>query len=175
MIITEKIYKKANKIISNVGTRDMITVARDLGIKLYFEDNYTHLLGMYTYMYRTRAIFVNSNLDEYMTQMVIAHEIGHDMLHRELAKKSVLKEFELFKMMKDNTEYEANAFASHLLIDTHEFVELARAEHTIAEIASIMNTEINIALIKQRELVSLGYDLRVLTGIKNDFMKTLKV
>ena len=86
MVNTKEIYKKANMIITNAGTRNMEEVARQLGIKVYFEDNYKDLLGMYTYSYKIRAIFVNDRLDEYMTQMVIAHEIGHDMLHRELAK-----------------------------------------------------------------------------------------
>ena len=172
---TQEIYRKANKIISYAGTRNMITVAHDLGIKVYFEDSYIDLLGMYTCAYKTRAIFVNNRLDDYMTQMIIAHEIGHDMLHRELAKNGAMKEFELFKMMKNNTEYEANAFASHLLIPTNEFVELSRDGLTIAEIASIMNTEINIALIKCRELVSLGYALITPTDTKGDFMKNIKV
>lgn len=172
---TTEIYRKANKIISDAGTRNMLTVARDLGIKVYFEDGYTSLLGMYTYVYKTRAIFVNTRLDEYMTQMVIAHEIGHDMLHRELAKNGAMKEFELFKMMKNNTEYEANAFASHLLIDTDEFIELSREGRTISEIASIMNTEINIALIKWKELDNLGYDLKTPMDTKSDFMKNIKI
>lgn len=175
MNITKEIYNKTNKIISDASTRNMVKVAQNLGIKVYFEDNYTNLLGMYTCVYKTRAIFVNSNLDEYMTQMVIAHEIGHDMLHRELAKNGALKEFELFKMMKNNTEYEANAFAAHLLIETDEFIELARDGRTIAEIASIMNTEINIALIKWKELVSLGYDLRMPMDTRGDFMKNIRI
>ena len=101
---------------------------------------------MYTCVYETRAIFVNSRLDEYMMQMVIAHEIGHDMLHRELAKNGAMKEFELFKMLKNNTEYEANAFAAHLLIETDEFISLSREGLSIGEIASLMNTEINIQM-----------------------------
>ena len=94
---------------------------------------------------------------------------------RELAKNGAMKEFELFKMMKNNTEYEANAFASHLLIPTREFIELSREGLTIGEIASVMNTEINIALIKWKELVSLGYDLVSPMDTRGDFMKNIKV
>ena len=86
-----------------------------------------------------------------------------------------MKEFGLFKMMKNNTEYEANAFASHLLIDTDEFLELARDGRSISEIACIMNTDINIALIKWKELDTIGYDLHAPMDTKGDFMKNIKV
>ena len=101
------IYKKANNIIRQVGTRDALQIASDLGIRVYYE-NYQDLLGMYTCRWKTRIIFLNNNLDDYMKQMVLAHEIGHDVFHRDLAVGG-LREFTLFKM-KNDTEYVANAF-----------------------------------------------------------------
>lgn len=63
---------------------------------------------MYTYQNRIKAVFLNNRLEEYMLRMVVAHEIGHDMLHREFAKNGAIKEFVLFDM-KNQTEYEAKA------------------------------------------------------------------
>ncbi len=169
------IYTKANKISKNTGTKDMFWLSQELGIRVYFEDSYKNLLGMYTYAFKQRAIFVNSHLDDQMRQIVIAHEIGHDMLHRDLAKNGALKEFKLFTTMKNNTEYEANAFAAHLLLPTDEFMALAKDGHTISEIASIMNTEINLALIKQKELATIGYNLQKPCQTRGDFMKDIEV
>ncbi len=172
---SKEIYAKAKGIIKNAGTRDMRKVAQNLGLTLYFEDNFKDLLGMYTCAFKIRAIFVNNRLSEEMKQMVIAHEIGHDVLHRELAKNGALKEFALFDMLKNTAEYEANTLAAHLLIDTEEFLALARDGHTVAEAATILNTDINIALIKQGELVNLGYDLRAPESTRGNFMKKIKL
>ena len=94
--------------------------------------------------------------------MVIAHELGHDSEHRELAKKSTdgLKEFTLFQM-KDNTEYEANAFASHILLDNDEVYQLAHEGYDVVQIAKLMNSDINLMLIKLQEMNKLGYNFNV--------------
>ena len=61
-------------------------------------------------------------------QMVCGHEIGHDTFHRDLAKGNVpLPEFVLFDM-RTKHEYEANAFASHLIIDDDELTVLKKKE-----------------------------------------------
>ncbi|MFI3174587.1 MAG: ImmA/IrrE family metallo-endopeptidase [Bacillota bacterium] len=170
---TEKIYEKAMKIMNSSGSCDMKKLAKSLGITVYFENDYKNLMGMYTAAFKRRTIFINANLDENLTQLVLAHEIGHDALHRDLARKNTFQEFKLFRM-KDNTEYEANAFASHLLLDTEEFIALSKQGYTISEIANCMNTEINMALIKQNELAELGYHLKKPDYTKSDFLKSIK-
>ncbi len=58
-------------------------------------------------------MFLNPRIDGQLKEMVVAHELGHDQRHRDIAKAGQpLKEFSLFRM-KDTTEYEANAFASY--------------------------------------------------------------
>lgn len=61
-------------------------IARELGIHLHFLDNLNDLLGMYTYRHKERHILLNSNMEYLIMQMVCGHEIGHDTLHRDLAK-----------------------------------------------------------------------------------------
>lgn len=174
MIDSYEIYKKSKKIIRATETHDAIKIAKQLGIEVISVNYFNNLLGMYTYQYRSRFIFINSNMDEYLTQMVVAHEIGHDLFHRELAKGNGLKEFELFRMQKNTTEYEANAFAAHILLDTDKFIELAHEGYDVAQIAMQMNTEINLALIKLQELIRLGYDLRMPMDTRGDFLKKIK-
>lgn len=94
--------------------------------------------------------------------MVIAHELGHDAEHRDRAKESKdgLKEFTLFQM-KDTTEYEANAFASHILLDNEEVYDLARSGYDVVQIAQQMGSDINLMLIKLQEMNKLGYDFNI--------------
>ena len=82
-IHSEEIYHKAHKILHRCGTRDSLQIARELGIYLHFESDFKNLLGMYTYQQKERHILLNANMDDILMQMVCAHEIGHDTLHRE--------------------------------------------------------------------------------------------
>ena len=123
---------------------------------------------------RIYTIVVNSRLEEYMLRMVVAHEIGHDILHRKEAKHGAMQEFELFDM-KDSLEYEANVFAAHLLLDTNELLELAHDGVDVASIASIMHVNINLVLIKVSELITLGYDLRMPMDTKKEFLGDITV
>ena len=172
MIDSFRIYKKANALVKRIGTRDTRQIANELGIKIYYE-NYDDLLGMYTYRWKQRIIFINNNLDDHMRQMVLAHEIGHDIFHRNLASNG-LKEFELFDM-KNTTEYEANIFCSHLLIDNDEVLALARDGYDIVQISSMLNSHINLLLIKMQEMNKMGYDFNVPYRPESDFLKNIKV
>ena len=73
-------------------------------------------------------------MGECMTQMVAAHEIGHEVCRRALAKANGMREFTLFSM-KDNTEYEANVFAAHILLDNDDVCSPARQSYDVADIA----------------------------------------
>ena len=173
MIDSEGIYKKVDNLIDKYGTRDPLILAPQLGIEVNYVDYFNSLLGMYVYRWRHRAIFLNDGMDEYLTKMVCGHEIGHDFFHRDLAGEEGLKEFQLFRMQSP-TELEANIFNAHLLLDTNECIELARNGYDVWHIASEMNSEMNLVLIKLQELSRLGYNLRLPMEPQSDFFKNLK-
>lgn len=174
MIDSAEIYKKANNLVQMHGTRNTITLAKYSNIMVIPVDYFTNLLGMYVFRWKHRVMFLNSKMDDYLTLMVAGHELGHDAYHRELAKGEGMKEFELFRM-KSSIEYEANAFAAHILIDTDECLEYARNGYDVVQIAKMMNSEINLMLIKLQELIRLGYDIRVPFEPRSDFFKNIKV
>ena len=175
MTRSEEIYEKARKIVKRVGSRDVQVIARELNVHIYWNGTFESLLGMYTIIKKKKAIVLNNRLDDYMINMVIAHELGHNVLHRELATQGGFQEFQLFDM-RSRTEYEANAFAAHLLIDTDEFVRMAYDGQDIMAIASEMGVNINLALIKLQELVNLGYyDLQISMEARGDFLKDIIV
>lgn len=98
------VFKQANSLVRQCGTRDPLRIAKEIGIKIYYEDAFTDLLRMYTFRWNHRMMFLNPKMDTRLRQMVAAHEIGHDCRHRDLAKGGALQEFVLFNM-KDTTEY----------------------------------------------------------------------
>ena len=112
-------------------------------------------------------------MDECMTRMVAAHEIGHDILHRDIVKAGrSMQEFVLFNI-RDNTEYEANAFAAHLLLDSDEVFEMAREGYDIMQISRAMQVNVNLMLIKMQEMNKLGYDFRLPIAADSRFFKKI--
>lgn len=173
-IDSEELYRKANIIVDKCGTRNTLKIARELGIQVDAVDYFTNLLGFYTYRWKIRQIYYNNSMNSNEVQMVVGHEVGHDVWHRSEASTGGFKEFEIFHM-RDPKEYEANAFNAHLIIDTDEYLRMAKYGYDIYQIASAMNTEVNMILIKANELIKLGYRLRLPEAPQGDFLKNVKV
>ena len=151
MIDSFYIYSKATEMVKQTGTRNPMKIASEIGVMLRYSEELDKLLGLYTYRWKHRIILLNDKMEEIMARMVCAHELGHDALHRDIAKGDGLKEFVLFNM-KDTTEYEANAFAAHLM---------SKEKYDVVQMAKMLNVNINLVLIKLQELNKLGDDFRV--------------
>lgn len=135
-------------------------IASEIGVMLRYSEELDKLLGLYTYHWKHRIILLNDKMEEIMARMVCAHELGHDALHRDIAKGDGLKEFVLFNM-KDTTEYEANAFAAHLIIDDDDIYSMSKDKYDVVQMAKMLNVNINLVLIKLQELNKLGCNFRV--------------
>lgn len=171
IIRSEDIYSKAKSIVKRCGTRDTLKIACELGIYVHYINDFDELLGMYTYRHKERHILLNANMEHMVMQMVCGHEIGHDTLHRALAKaNNSLPEFVLFDM-RTKHEYEANAFAAHLLIDEDELIEYLREGYDVVQLSGMMNTNINLMLVKLNEMNRMGWRLNIPYVPRSDFLK----
>ena len=119
----EQLSKVGSDLVRRCGTRDPFQIANALGINVMDDcENLGSLKGMYCIVKRNRFIFLNKDLSPQMKRIVCAHEIGHDRLHRALAKKHGLQEFVLYDMAT-KPEYEANIVAAEILLDSDEILE----------------------------------------------------
>lgn len=135
-----------------------------------FCDDFGPLKGMYRVIKRNRFIFINKNMSERMQIIVCAHELGHDQLHRKLAKTNALREFMLYDMTT-RPEYEANIVAAEILLDTDEVLDyIYNYGYTSEQTARAMGTDINLVALKIAHLAESGYDLRKL-DYRSDFLK----
>ncbi|WP_353734573.1 ImmA/IrrE family metallo-endopeptidase [Oscillibacter sp.] len=115
---------------------------------------------VYCIVKRNRFIFLNKDLSPQMKRIVCAHEIGHDRLHRALAKKHGLQEFVLYDMAT-KPEYEANIVAAEILLDSDEILEyIYDYGYTSEQIARAMHTDINLVALKIAHLAETGHKLR---------------
>lgn len=158
------------KLVKRCGTRDPFRIANALGIEVLFCDNFGPLKGMYRVIKRNRFIFINKDLSERMQTIVCAHELGHDQLHRNLAKGNAIQEFMLYDMTT-KPEYEANIVASEILLGTDEILDyIYTYRYTSEQIATAMNTDINLVALKIAHLAETGYQLRR-QEFRSDFLK----
>lgn len=127
---TDWIKKKVRYCVRRYKTRDPYRLAEALGI-LVFRCALGNCQGCYMYIKRRRIVFLNQDLDEATERMVLAHEIGHAILHPRqncyfLRDKTLLL---------PGIEREANLFAAELLIPDETIFEAIGREYTIRQLA----------------------------------------
>ena len=105
-----------------------------------------------------------------MLRIVCAHELGHDQLHRNMAKTTPIHEFMLYDM-KSKPEYKANIVVAKILMDSNEVLRyIYEYGYTAERIACAMSTDINLVALKVAHLSTLGYNLHALEH-KSNFLK----
>ena len=105
----------AVKLIKKYKTRDPFSICEASGINVFYKD-LGSLKGMYAVIKKNRYAIISPSLSPDERKLICAHELGHDILHRGLAKDLFLQEFMLYDM-KCRPEYEADLFAASLLIE----------------------------------------------------------
>ena len=77
--------------------------------------------GFFLVSSRCKLIVINSDLPESIQRIIIAHELGHAVLHSDSAI-SAFHEFAMFDDT-DRMEYEANVFAAEFMLSDDEVME----------------------------------------------------
>lgn len=106
---------RVKHLIQKYGTRDPEKLAKELNImikKIPFKSPRTK--GLFKKELGRKFIVINSNLDEFSQKIVMAHELGHALLHSSKLTHYI-HEYTLFPRGK--YEIDANKFAAELLID----------------------------------------------------------
>jgi len=167
---SDYIRTEAERLAKYYETRNPFKIAQYLGIHILYDNDFESLKGMYKVIQRSRFIFINGNLSERDQRTICAHELGHDRFHREYAKNASFQEFMLYDM-QTRPEYEANIFASELLISDDDIFPLIDNEYDIYQIAGALDEDMNLVLIKIDELRKQGYDVRAPYRPHSNFLK----
>lgn len=123
------IHKIVSYYIKKFETSDPFQIAKELHIELAIGDIGSRL-GCYMYMKRHKCIFLNENLGESELRFVMAHELGHAILHpRQNCYFIRNRTF----LSTDRIEVEANTFAVELLVPDTEIIE--NPDLTIGQLA----------------------------------------
>ena len=106
--------------------------------------------------------------------VVWVHDLGIDIFPRVRANPhDSLPEFVLFDM-RTKHEYEANAFAAHLMIDDDQLIDYMRQGYDVVKLSSLMGTNINLLLVKLNEMNRMGWRLNIPYMPHSDFLKNVR-
>lgn len=73
-----------NKLVKKYKTRDPFVLASCLNISTNLWPLHKDIKGLYQNFQRNKLIYINDNLLYEQQRIVLAHEIGHAVLHKEL-------------------------------------------------------------------------------------------
>ena len=132
----------AIKLMRRCNSNDPFTIARALDIVLI----YCHLVdlnGFYQYHKRNHIIYLSEDLDEITQRFVLAHELGHMQMHRDL--NTVFMDTKTFHP-HTRFERQANIFAVELLLPDELLLE--SPECSIYQLAQSYGLPVEYAELK---------------------------
>ncbi|WP_262315407.1 ImmA/IrrE family metallo-endopeptidase [Lacticaseibacillus parakribbianus] len=94
------------------GTADPFTIAEQLNIDVRWRDLGPGIMGKTVYVFGQPTVLLNPQVKDTPERLfVMAHELGHVILHEGLASY-----YRLARGGNDKAEYEADCFAEKLLV-----------------------------------------------------------
>lgn len=105
-------HLRVRNMLKKYGTADPLIIAKALKIKVFAADLPSHVNGMWKKVLRRKYICYNQNLDDWQIKAVVAHELGHIILHPSY-KHYCTENRTYFASAKHETE--ADTFALYLL------------------------------------------------------------
>lgn len=166
-MMTSYIKELADSLKKRFSSNNPFIIAEGLNVNVRIKQ-IPELKGFYTINQRNRFIIVNEKLDATMTKIVLAHELGHDQLHRGIM--DFFTETNIYTMT-NKTEFEANMFAAELLVDDQEVLDVLKSGYDFFTTAKMLYIDKNLLSIKMQAMNNRGYELNVPVGYKRDFLK----
>ena len=136
MKTAEHIIETVDKLVRKYHTRDPYELCQLLGIKIHYYDLQKKLKGFFYYQSRQKNIVIDHNVNGILERILVAHELGHAVLHTKIAMMHGFQEMEVFDD-RSSEENEANFFAAELLLEDEEVLECL-SEHTFFETAKML-------------------------------------
>ena len=128
--------------------------------------------GFFMVHRRMKHITINSDLPEELQRIVLAHEIGHAVLHPGDAAIAAFHEITMFDDTKVK-EYEANIFAAEMLLKDEDVLEALNGDMFFFQAARALFVPAELLDFKFRVMKRKGYKLDAPFVANGDFLKNI--
>lgn len=166
------ILKKVTSIVTKFNTRNPFEICDGLNINIYYKNLGHSVKAFYFYQSRIKNIIINTCNDDINSNMLCAHELGHAILHNDIATSFACLNNAMFDLTR-KTELEANLFAAELLISDEVLLELLKEEKTVFAIASELSLPYQLLDFKLGILNKKGYPVSPQNISSSNFLKYL--
>ncbi len=113
-----EIKNTVRRLCQKFNTTSPYQLADDLGIQVFYYD-LGSIRGYYYMAHKVKLIYLHNNLNEHVERFVLAHEIGHSIMHPRSCTPFLQSTF--FSVNK--LEVQANKFAAELIIQDIDLME----------------------------------------------------
>lgn len=136
------IKKRVNQLVQKYGTRNPLEIAKRMEC-IIVRYPLEGVRGFYHYFQRNHIIYIDERLSEHEILFVIAHELGHVVLHKN--NNALFMDSRTF-FIKSKYENDANLFALNLLISDSDIEE--HLDFTVSQLSRLFGYD--EAMIKLR-------------------------
>ena len=167
----DHIATAVDRLVRKYGTRDPVELCDAMKISIRYKNCENLLKAYFVNISRIKSIVINNQISESVARILMAHELGHAVLHSEIAMQRGFQEYELFDTASP-MEYEANLFAAELLVRDDELMELLNdSEKSFFGVARELSVPAELLDFKFRVLKNKGYHIEPPLLTQSDFMK----
>ena len=169
----DAIVKAVQQIKRQYDETDPFRLVKAMGIHLALRPMGTEegcCKGFFIVHKRIRHITINSDLPLIMQRIILAHEIGHAVLHTKSGALAHFHDMLLFDS-DDTIEYEANLFASELLLQDEDVMEALNSDCYFSQVAVSLYVPEEMLDFKFRVMKRKGFALNAPYTAKNNFLK----
>lgn len=157
----KEICRRVKYITKKYASEDPAELCRSMDIQIVFKDMGSHetaIKAMMVKFCRIRCIVVNSQLSETVRRFIIAHELGHAVLHADGADEFTER---IAFDHSSHMELEANIFASELLIPGENSLieQMKTTGYTIFQLAAEHMVPYELMAYKLMLMKRNGYDV----------------
>ena len=132
------IKKRVNQLVRKYKTRNPLEIAENMGC-IIIRQPLNDVRGFYHYFQRNHIICIDDSLPEHIVKFVVAHELGHIILHK--GSNAIFMDTNTF-FVRNKLENQANKFAIELLITDDDICEYS--DFTVSQLSRIFGYEKNL-------------------------------
>jgi Zn-dependent peptidase ImmA (M78 family) len=168
----EQIKREVARLKAKYQTMDLRAICAALKIRISQSPMGTSAdscKGFFLVNARCKLIMLNSDLADEIQDIILAHELGHAILHSSPA----IRTFHEFTVLDetDRMEYEANVFAAEFLVEDQEALDTFGDQMTLFQASSILGVPPELLDFKVRLLEKEGYPIHAPYIAHGDFLK----
>ena len=173
----EEICRAVEKLKKKYHEKDPFRLCEAMGIRLLrpaLGTGENCIKGFFMECKRIRTITVNGDLPEIIQKIIVAHELGHAVLHR----KSGIHAFHDVGLFDVSSvmEKDANLFAAEFLLEDEAVLELLNGDNTFFSAAAVLQVPMELLDFKFRMMKRKGYKLtEPPVRVRSNFMKEMAV